>query len=99
MKRTTVIAEDAHPLGERWYVKLRILRVLPSSACPEGVSYAMTLIDLRTGKRVFALDNRGGHGHHMHIRGMRTPYRFVDITLARRDFWQGVKTIRDSAAD
>lgn len=90
-QRACIIKDDAHRVGEKWFVRIRLLEVQPTKEYPDEIKYTLALINLRTGKRVLGLDNYGGHGHHMHIDNEVRPYVFKDKRQLLRDFWASVE--------
>ncbi len=89
--RIRVVSDEAHAVGEDLHVRIIILEVPPHPLYPERVKYSFVLIDRRIGRRVIAIDNCGGHGHHLHLGEDVIPYAFTDLRQAKDDFLEHVE--------
>ncbi len=65
----------------------------PDAHFPEGVRYALCLIDRTTGEVVLLYDIHREKSHHRHLRGHETPYPFVDEDTLLADFLREVDLI------
>lgn len=90
-KKPRVVESTAHLVGDDLYIQIIVLDVQPSPLYPGGTKYSFTLVDIKIGGRVFAIDNYGGHGHHMHIGEEVRHYRFLGLQKLRADFWAYVE--------
>src|SRR3989338_10205119 len=88
---TRLLWHQAHPIGAHLFVRMVALSVPGTKEHPEGVKYSFTLVDKRTAGRVFAIDNYGGHGHHMHIGNKTFPYEYTGLLKVKEDFWAYVE--------
>ena len=67
---------------------------LPTPVPPSGHRFKYRLVYVVDGQRVVGYDNERGKGDHRHLRGVESPYNFVDIPTLLRDFWADVEAHR-----
>jgi len=73
-------------------VEIKIWDVTKSADRPHGVK--ISLVYVKSGKRVLGYDNAEGKGYHRHLGNREEPYHFVDIWKLLADFKRELKRLR-----
>ena len=79
--------------GGRYLQQIRISAFPPSADYPEGLRYALCLVDLVENAVVLLYDIHRGKGHHRHLRGQEEPYAYRSPAILMADFCQDVNLI------
>ena len=89
-----VIYEARDVIGDGRYLRqVRISMFPPGRDFPQGLRYSLCLVDLGTGEMLLLYDIHRGKPHHRHVRGIETPYKFVDGSTLLDDFLRDVELI------
>ena len=87
-----LILHERKILDRKHMVEIKIWKVKKQAHTPEGMKYSLVLI--RNGERILGYDNNERRGHHRHVFGKRTNYKFSDVDKLVKDFHRDVNKVR-----
>ena len=86
MNLSTLILKQKLVLPNGLVREAVIWKAAKSHKYPEGVRYRLALVDPFTGEVLVLFDNHFPKGHHKHLRGAESSYRFDSVTQLVDDF-------------
>ena len=86
MNRSTLILKEKLVRQNGLVREAVIWKVSKSDKYQDGVRYRLALVDSFTGKVLVLFDNHFPKGHHKHLHGEESPYRFSTVSELVDDF-------------
>jgi len=68
--------------------ELKVWNVGVSTHYPDGIKYALFLVQPESGDVILGMDNHKPKGPHLHLNGREELYRFTTVDDLIEDFWR-----------